>query len=111
MQQEYLKALCEAPAGIVLPWCSFGDTFTTERIGISLAKRGLVDGPAEKPAAGYAQHTINDAGRRWVNDNIGPICGRRWTLTGENLPYEVHAKYLDHCVAISLNEIFDRELA
>ena len=109
MQVDSLKALCARPAGLVLPWVTFGDTHTTERIGISLAKRGLVDGPTAAPASGYAQHMINATGREWAHDNIGPICGRRWTLTGEDVPQEEYVRYIDHCVALTLNEIFDRE--
>ena len=103
-QKAYLSALCEMPVGITLPWCAFGDTAATEGIGISLARRGLVDGPAERPAWGYAEHTINQEGRQWVHDNISQISGHRWTLTGEEVPREEYVRYLDHCMAVTINE-------
>lgn len=87
----FLKALCAQTPDTFLTgsW----DVFTKEKIGISLAKRGLVDGPTEAPAMEYAQHTINALGRQWVHDNVGPVIGKRWTLTGEELSqgeYDTH---------------------
>lgn len=101
MQKWYLRSLCEKPIGAVLPWVAMGDTATTERIGISLAKRGLVDGDTEQPALGYAEHTINQAGRQWVHDYFGPNNGWRWVLTGKELTYKER---------IALHDVFDSSM-
>jgi hypothetical protein len=94
-QRLFLESLCARSPGDVMTgsW----DVATTERIGMSLAKRGLVDGPTEPPKSGYASHTINDAGRQWVHDNVGPISGWRRVLTGEELPHDEYRAYIDEC--------------
>ena len=96
-QRIFLEALCAQTPDTFMTgsW----DVFTTEKIGISLARRGLVDGPVEAPTTDYAQHTINAAGRQWVHDNIDPVAGRRWALTGVELPQDEYEKYITARVA------------
>lgn len=94
-QRLYLEILCAQPAGTTVGYVSFGSVGGAERVGISLAKRGLVDGPTEAPQAGYAKHTINATGRQWVHDNIGPICGHRWVLTGKEVPHDEYVEYIE----------------
>lgn len=96
-QRIYLEAIASRSPGDVLngSW----DISTTETIGMSLARLGLVDGPTERPAVGYAQHDINSAGRLWVHDNVGHIVGRRFALTGLEVPWAEFDAYLADCVA------------
>jgi len=101
-QRIFLEALCAQTPDTFMTgsW----DVFATERIGISLAKRGLVDGPTTRPEYEYAQHTINAAGRQWVHDNIDPVAGRRWVLTGVELPQDEYEKHFTARVARTRGE-------